>query len=209
MPSKTHFYMIRHGQTLANAAQVMAGQMNSPLNDAGRAQAEKARAVVESLERKPELIVYSHLDRARDTAMTINRDLGISMIEDKDISEINIGAWEGTSYEASHTLFLQGINPPGGESHQEFRSRVTSCVGRHCSTAAKQPIMFVCHGGVMRAFAGAYGVTTDGFANCRLYEFEPHENSGGATLPWLVWEYDLLECGQVRRSPSPIFHEIE
>ncbi len=205
LPEKL-FYMIRHGQTEANASHIMAGQMNSPLTETGRKQADVAREVVEKLKIKPALIVHSHLDRARDTALTINRNLDIPAIEEKDIAEIFVGDWEGTPYESSLDLYLQGMDPPNGESHQSFRSRVADCVRRYCKKH-NGPILFVCHGGVMRAIAGLYGINSDRFQNCHLHEFEPVNEK--TSLPWQVWQHDILECGNVKRSLSPLFHEVE
>ncbi len=198
------FYMIRHGQTEANAAEIMAGQMNSPLSELGRRQAELARTVVEGLEIAPKIIVHSHLDRARDTALTINRSLNLPMIEDKDISEIFVGEWEGTNYRISLELYLEGVDPPGGESHASFRKRVSNCVRRHCS-GHEGPVLFVCHGGVMRAVAGIFGFNFDRFLNCHLYEFQPVLT--GDLSRWKVWQHDLMECGTVNRVLSPLDHE--
>lgn len=60
-----HFYMIRHGETEANAAQIMAGSMDTPLTENGITQAKEAAKIVEALNIKPQAIVHSHLSRAR------------------------------------------------------------------------------------------------------------------------------------------------
>ena len=43
------FYMIRHGQSEANAAQYFSGNLDVALTDKGRAQADIARTYVEKL----------------------------------------------------------------------------------------------------------------------------------------------------------------
>jgi probable phosphoglycerate mutase len=199
------FYIMRHGETEANLAEIMAGQVNSPLTAKGWQQADVARTVVESLAVKPTLIVHSHLDRAKNTAITVNKNLGIPMIEDKDISEIFVGDWEGTSYDFSLVPYLQGIDPPNGEAHKDFRSRVAGCVRRYCEKH-EAPILFVCHGGVMRALASLYKINSHRFQNCHLHEFEPYKAST-TTLPWRVWQHDILENGVIKRNPSELFHD--
>ena len=92
VPAK-RFYMIRHGQTEANAAQRMAGWLDSPLTDLGRQQADHARKKVEALEDKPQIIVHSQLSRARETAAIINANLNLPMIEDEDYAEMHAGDW--------------------------------------------------------------------------------------------------------------------
>ena len=71
IPSK-HFYMIRHGQTEANAAQIMAGSIDSPLTALGRQQAKNVHDILENLEIKPKTIIHSHLSRAKETAEILN-----------------------------------------------------------------------------------------------------------------------------------------
>ncbi|NCC21168.1 MAG: histidine phosphatase family protein [Alphaproteobacteria bacterium] len=203
----TPFYIIRHGQTEANASQIMAGQLNSPLTDLGRAQAEAARAAVEALPVRPRIIVHSHLDRARDTASILNRSLGLPMISSKEISEIFVGEWEGTPYEVSLEPYLKGEDPPGGETHAEFCERVRRGIRAHCEEH-DGPVLFVAHGGVMRAIASLYGIFAEGFRNCHLHEFEP--DAANAAFPWKVWHHDCPEDGSApQRIVSPLFHPEE
>jgi probable phosphoglycerate mutase len=197
--------MIRHGQTETNLAEVIAGQMNSPLTELGKKQAEKARSAVESLEEKPKAIIHSHLDRARDTALAINFRLGLPMHEDDRISEIYFGKWEGASYKEALEKFVNGEDPPEGETFEDFKMRVAAGVSS-CCEKHESPVLFVTHGGVMRALAAIYGLKINAghFINCHLYEFEPSKIN--TTLPWRVWQHDILECGTINRRTSPLFH---
>ena len=70
-----HFYMIRHGETEANAARIMAGSLDSPLTENGRRQAKTAQVIVNSLAVKPSVIIHSNLSRARETAQIINEEV--------------------------------------------------------------------------------------------------------------------------------------
>ncbi len=186
-----HFYMIRHGQTEANKAQIMAGSLDSPLTVLGIAQAQQARDVVRALTVKPVAVFHSHLSRARDTAHIINEALNAPLYEEPDLAEIHAGAWEGAPYEECPALFDGWENAPNGEHPKAFFDRVkrgkTKALERF-----NDPILIVCHGGVMRAFGELYAVPTSGvFENAHLYEFIPFSES--KAFPWQVYSYRLCE----------------
>lgn len=190
-----HFYMIRHGQTEANAKEVMAGSIDSPLTKLGIKQAQAARDLIDKLTVKPEIIFHSHLSRARDTAKIINESLDVDLIEDSDLAEIHAGDMEGVSYEITRTLFTTWKEVPNGEKPQDFFERVKRGKSK-ALTHRKKPPLIVCHGGVMRAFGEINSVPTPGiFENAHLYEFVP--NTTNENLPWDV--YDYVECPKSRK----------
>ena len=201
IPAK-HFYMIRHGQTEANAARLMAGSLDSPLTEMGRQQARDVHAIVQNLVIKPEMIVHSQLSRARETAAIINEALNLPMYEDPDIAEHFCGDWEGKPYEECRSMLDGWATPPNGESFDDFCTRI-----RRAKTTAlnrsKGPVLIVSHGGVFRGLGKLYGLNTPGvFKNCHLYEFQP--DPAQEKFPWRVWHYDSQT-----RSESSVFHESE
>lgn len=188
IPAKP-FYMIRHGETEANAARIMAGSIDSPLTENGRLQAYEAQKAVEALRIKPVAIFHSHLSRARDTAMIINENLGLPSFEDSDLAEIHAGDLEGASYEECVELFNGWPTIPNGESPDEFFSRVKRGKSRAIEKF-NEPILIVCHGGVMRAFGDMHGLQTPGkFKNAHLYEFQPTTQK--SNFPWNVFDYEI------------------
>jgi broad specificity phosphatase PhoE len=191
-----HFYMIRHGQTEANAARVMAGSLDSPLTAQGIAQAAHARDIVAALPTPPRLIIHSHLSRARDTANIINQAVGAPMHEDRDYAEMHAGDWEGASYDTVQEIFRSWVNPPNGETCQMFFDRVrrakTGALTRH-----EPPVLVVCHGGVFRAFWKLYGIHSEGVKNCMLYEFTPKENP--ELFPWDIFRYEMDDLQNLNR----------
>lgn len=83
-------YIVRHGQSIANASRVMQGWWNSSLSLAG--QQEVARL-------KPFLpanvpIIASDLDRARQTAEILQADAQATIL-DRRLREVNVGDWQG------------------------------------------------------------------------------------------------------------------
>lgn len=201
----THFYVIRHGETEANAAQMMAGSMDSPLTETGIVQAQKAEKVLMTLSTPPKAIIHSHLSRARDTAMILNASLNAPIHEDPDFAEIHAGDWEGESYEITRPMFTSWVTPPNGEDPQDFFTRVKTAKIKALSDY-NAPVMIVCHGGVMRALGEIHGVATPGkFRNAHLYEFVP-SNDPNAVFPWNVWDYDLCEdSGTLIKNKSDLY----
>ena len=199
-----HFYMIRHGQTEANAAQVMAGSMDSPLTALGIEQAHRAKAVVEALQIKPQAIIHSQLSRARDTATIINESLNLPIYEDKDLAELHAGELEGAPYSKCEELFKSWPRILNGEEPERFFERVKQGKSRALEQF-NAPVLIVCHGGVMRAFGALYDVHVPGrFENAHLYEFMPKQHQ--TPLPWEIFDYRLCEKdGNLIRSRSDIY----
>lgn len=200
IPSKK-FYMIRHGETEANKALIMAGSLDSPLTDLGREQARAVHKVIEHLPEKPTTIIHSHLSRARDTARIINEVLNVSLYEDPDLAEIHSGAWEGIPYEECKEILTSWRTPPGGETTIDFCNRLkrgkTKALNTHDG-----PVLIVSHGGVFRGFGKLYGVEAPAmFRNCHLHEFIPCDH---LPFPWDVFHYDYEET--LIRKRSALFH---
>lgn len=203
IPAKP-FYMIRHGQTEANALKIMAGSLDSPLTETGRQQAFDAQKVIMSLEIKPAAIFHSPLSRARDTALIINEALNVPMHEDKDLAEIHAGDLEGAPYEDCKDLFERWPTIPNGETPNEFFKRVKQAKSRAIERF-NDPVLIVCHGGVMRAFGAIHDLPIPGrFQNAHLYEFRPQTQKTG--FPWDVFDYKLCpETQKLIRSKSTIY----
>ncbi len=197
------FYMIRHGETEANAAQVMAGSLDSPLTQTGREQARAVQNVVTRLDVKPSLIVHSNLSRARDTAGIINEVLGLPMIEDADFAEIHAGDLEGVSWSKCQH-FDDWRDMPNGEKFEDFFARVRRAKNRILNSN-EGPVLIVSHGGVFRALAKMFGIEMWGVNNCHLHEFTPAElkpEIPAEAFPWDVWHYDYEEELLRRRADS-------
>jgi uncharacterized phosphatase len=194
LPAKK-FYMIRHGETEANAARLMAGSIDTPLTKNGRQQAKSARDVLEKIDDKPVAIFHSNLSRARDTASLMNTNLKRPMFEDVNLAEIHAGILEGAPYEQCEELFNGWPIIDGAETPDEFFTRIkrgkTKALERF-----NEPVLIVCHGGVMRAFSNLYGFNTPGrFQNEKF--------------PWDVYDYRLCEkTGALLKNRAEIYYEV-
>ncbi len=148
MPFDHPFYFLRHGETTWNAVGRTQGQLDAPLSDRGRAQAEAAALILkaEPIRR----IIASPLSRAADTAQAVARQTGAPVTYDDALMEFHAGDWQGQPRgELIHDYFAGRIDPPGGETFPAFAARAWAALS---AAAAQGPgTLIVCHGGLWYA----------------------------------------------------------
>lgn len=89
----TRLVLLRHGLTNWNAQGRFQGQFDVGLNDTGRAQAAAAAPHLAAL--RPDVVLSSDLSRAADTAAAVAALLGVEVVTDPRLREINVGSWGG------------------------------------------------------------------------------------------------------------------
>ena len=87
--------VVRHGETLDNAAGIWQGLKDSELSSVGLAQAEKAAPTIAAY--APEVVVASDLARARVTAERVAEAAGMPVRLDPRLREIDVGEWQGVT----------------------------------------------------------------------------------------------------------------
>lgn len=154
----TTLYLIRHGETDANAAGVWQGSTDSPLNERGMAQ---ARALAQRIAREqlPIHVIYSSpLRRAQQTAAFVAEALGgTHIIADPGLAEFHLGEWEGLTYDQlkdeKHLWELMADDPdfapPGGESPRAFAMRLLHSFQTIMQTHSGESVAIVGHGGAI------------------------------------------------------------
>src|SRR5262245_6407477 len=116
-------FLIRHGETLGNAARVVQ-RPDNPLSPRGVAQAERLaqRLAGEGIA----AILSSDLARAVMTAEHLRRATGAPVAYDPLLQERNFGDLRGTPYaELGLDMFAEDYAPPNGETWEVFHARVT------------------------------------------------------------------------------------
>lgn len=181
------FFMIRHGQTVANAEGYAAGAFDTPLTEKGRDQAKSLKPLLSSLEDRPEVVMHSTLSRAKDTACILNEVLELPIFEAKGIEERDFGDWMGQPFKDVFDRVQNGEIPPNGEGNKTFVDRaikgLTQILEKH------QCPLVVTHGGMFDAIADVFGFIIEDIKNCQLYEFVPHPDD--TNFPWLIKHYVL------------------
>ncbi len=191
IPAKA-FYLIRHGETEANATQTTAGgHLDSPLTERGQTQAKTVGAVIDQLAIKPSRVIHSPMSRARDTANFINEGLKLNMHEVDDLREHIVGEWEGKPWVDVMPHIKANVRPPGGENKDDFSLRVKRVLGEVLDTH-EDPVMIVAHGGTFFSILHLYEQAYEGHVdNCHLHYFEPYPDY--TDFPWRVWQFDIEE----------------
>ena len=85
--------LVRHGQTAWNVEGRAQGHTDVGLDDTGRSQAEALAPVIAALD--PTLLVTSDLARARETAALLEKETGLTAIEDARWREYDLGERTG------------------------------------------------------------------------------------------------------------------
>jgi broad specificity phosphatase PhoE len=140
-----------------NAERRFQGQSDSPLDETGLAQAERAARLLAAL--RPDLIVSSDLSRATRTAAPLARLTGLEVILDKDLRERGGGSWEGLNDAEIRERFPDAHatwTPPDGESAAAVADRVAAALQRTVTAVAEQVsgrdglAVVVSHGAALR-----------------------------------------------------------
>jgi len=170
---KTILYLMRHGATEANLAQparLQGRRHNPPLARLGVRQAEATR---DFLAIRPIDHCYcSPLLRAVQTAAIVAAPHGLSPEPLEDLTECDIGRWEGLDWQTIRYLDAESYqrfmaNPgqfgyPGGESFGDVYQRVSAALETLLEKHAGESILIVAHHVVNRTYlAGLLGLTPD------------------------------------------------
>ncbi|MBR5459607.1 MAG: histidine phosphatase family protein [Clostridia bacterium] len=155
----TTIIILRHGESEANLNKCLAGQLNVPLTDLGRRQAEIAAEFLK--ERHFDIIYSSPLSRAYETALPIAREHGMEIITDHDLCETSFGEWEGKSIDSMRENYTKWRNdydcrPPQGESTREVRDRFGKALDRIAAENEGKTVLVASHGGCIRLLPSYY-----------------------------------------------------
>ncbi|MGH2934268.1 MAG: histidine phosphatase family protein [Gaiellaceae bacterium] len=157
----TTLLLVRHGETDWNAERRWQGHTDVPLNERGR---EQARALGEEIASagRVDAIYASDLSRAHDTARIIAARLGVPVVVDRDLREIDVGSREG--------LMGDIDRPWDGEPHEAHAERILRAVHRIAERHPGERVLVVTHGGSLRRICEHLGIEGVGpFGNCATW----------------------------------------
>lgn len=154
--ARTVVLLIRHAQTDAVGAWLPGRGPDIPLNQAGRAQAERLRARLSTIDLSA--IYSSPLQRAIETAGPLARERGLRIEPLLDLQEIDFGEWTGErmdtlALDARWARFnrLRSMAPaPGGERALDAQARVVRTLEDTRARHPNQTVVFVTHGDLIR-----------------------------------------------------------
>lgn len=161
-------YFIRHGQTDANLKRINAGGGpggDVPLNETGLAQARAFSAAHQEFIESLDHVFVSPMIRAQQTAELILAGHNKPTENLHDLREMELGEWEGVSYDVSTDFFHNQVQPPGGESWLNFKTRSVKAL-RHAGRAHEGRVLVVAHGGIWFNYAQLAGHPELFIENC-------------------------------------------
>ena len=172
-------YFIRHGETVWNVENKICGATDSPLTEKGIEQAKEVAAKIKEKGIKADLILYSPLSRAKDTALIISETTGIPAKEEARLFEQNFGKYESTARDGKEFLeakkqFLNRYD--GGESMLHLAQRIYNLLDD--LKAEDKTYILVAHNGIARVIHSYfYEMSNDDYAafgikNCEIAEYD-------------------------------------
>jgi broad specificity phosphatase PhoE len=200
LPQKP-FYLIRHGESLANVGHITGGgRFDSPLSPLGHEQAKRLAPLIDQLEVKPGHLYHSPLQRAYNTAKYLNAALNLPATSEDNLREQDFGDWDGLPWQDVLPQLDAGIAPPGGESLSVFAHRIQAMLTDIFNRGNETPPLVVAHGGLFFALGSIYAYGMTQIQNCHLHYFEPH--TPYTAFPWKVSMFDI-EGGRLVKKPAP------
>ncbi|MGV3345852.1 2,3-diphosphoglycerate-dependent phosphoglycerate mutase GpmB [Enterobacteriaceae bacterium LUAb1] len=147
-------YLVRHGETLWNAARRIQGQSDSELTKKGERQAYRVGERVKPLGITH--VIASDLARTQRTAQIIAQACGCNVTLDLRLRELNMGVLEGRfldalseEEEAWRYSLVNGTKEgriPGGESMSELANRMTDALNACLKLPQGSRPLLVSHG---------------------------------------------------------------
>jgi broad specificity phosphatase PhoE len=161
----TRLLLVRHGESVWNAARRWQGHSDPPLSDLGR---EQARAAARHLAGEPLAGLYaSDLQRALETARIVGEPHGLAPVTDARLRELDIGAWGGLTRDEIGSRWPEALaafdaggpdaRAVGGETRAELARRVHAALTELAARHVGDSVAVVAHGGVLAAITGVYG----------------------------------------------------
>ncbi len=189
MSSSKNIFLLRHGSTDYNLKHLMQGNIDIPLNAAGRSQAVDACNFFRNIQL--DSIYSSPLARAMETAQTVNNPHNLEITQLEELREISMGSWEGKDYfllKEQHPEFFINwrsdvqLRLPEGESYSDLYKRVEPAV-KNILESGGHNILIVAHSATNRMVLAALSsmelLPARGFimSNCGISRIKYFEDS--------------------------------
>ncbi|EST04753.1 Histidine phosphatase superfamily, clade-1 [Kalmanozyma brasiliensis GHG001] len=176
-PSRLRVLIIRHGETAENVARIIQGQLDTPLNAHGRAQAELTGTYLSTTH--IDRIITSPLQRAADTARAIlAHHPSVDLELDDRLKERAFGVLEGHVYTGGST---KSEETEGIERMEPFSERLAGFWNDLVTRTGKiegertETVVLVSHGAAISALMnqvlvpGRYVMLREGVVPARLW----------------------------------------
>ena len=180
------FIFVRHGQSVCNQEKRFAGQLDAPLADIGRAQAEAVSQYIHESFRI-DAICASDLSRTMDTIAPLSQTTGIPVKTYADLRELYVGIWQGRRIEDLKKEFPAAFeqyltchdlaHAEGRETYVELTARALRVIEEIARSNDGKTVVIATHHGVIRVLLAAW-------LNIPMKNFNdvPHLSNASVTL---------------------------
>ncbi|MBD9660329.1 2,3-diphosphoglycerate-dependent phosphoglycerate mutase GpmB [Pantoea sp. PNT03] len=210
-------YLVRHGETVWNAARRIQGQSDSPLTEKGEQQAQQVGERVKSLGITH--VIASDLGRTQRTAEIIADACGCTVTLDARLRELNMGCLEqrpldGLTEEEENwrKTLVDGTTAgriPGGESMAEMATRMHEALNALLELPAGSRPLIVSHGMALGVLVStilglpAHAERRLRLRNCSISRVD-HQQSAWLAAGWVV-----ETAGDVSHLDAPALDELQ
>ncbi|MEY4475327.1 MAG: hypothetical protein RL248_1094 [Pseudomonadota bacterium] len=210
-------YLVRHGETVWNAARCIQGQSDSSLTDIGIRQTKQVAQRVRG--QGITHIITSDLGRTQQTAKIIADACGLTMTIDSRLRELNMGVLETrpidslTSEEEQWRKQMvngtEGARIPGGESMTELGERMHAALSSCLDLPAGSKPLLVSHGMALGCLLStllglpAHAERRLRLRNCSLSRVDYQES------PWLASGWVIESAGDTAHLNIPALDELQ
>ena len=186
-------FLVRHGQTTANVAGLIYGQLDYPLTDLGREQALSIRPILGKFEF--DRVYSSNLSRAIETQQIAVP--GVEGIRTPLLREFEVGKLTGLTYEEAEEKYApqlasartNGYDWFGGESYEQILSRMRQFLDILEADPCENVVAFSHNGFIgfmlQLVLGSKFSRSTVKSANCAVHVFE----FDGKQWKLLAWNY--------------------
>ncbi|MBV4368973.1 2,3-diphosphoglycerate-dependent phosphoglycerate mutase GpmB [Erwinia sp. BNK-24-b] len=210
-------YLVRHGETLWNAARRIQGQSDSALTPKGIEQAQQVGDRVKQLGITH--VIASDLGRTRHTAEIIADACGCRVRLDPRLRELNMGVLEQRplasltaeeeSWRATLVNGTENGRIPGGESMSEMAARMHEALNACLALPAGSRPLLVSHGMALGVLVStllglpAYAERRLRLRNCSLSRVDYQQSD------WLASGWVVETAGDVAHLDAPALDELQ
>ncbi|HWB72066.1 MAG TPA: histidine phosphatase family protein [Egibacteraceae bacterium] len=188
---RVRLVLVRHAESLWNAAGIFQGHEGPGLTERGHAQARATAKALGNAYADATLIARSDLIRVVETAAPTERQLALPVHVDQRLRELDVGSWAGKTHAqiraddpAAAAAWGRGVDVTrgGGESFADLRRRAWAALCEVAERAGEGSALVFTHGGPIRVgVAAALSVppgreqSLGSVANCSLTVLERHD----------------------------------
>jgi probable phosphoglycerate mutase len=177
-------FFVRHGITEPNFRGFRCGgDLDIPMMDIGCDQAYLLAKQIEKMNLRIGVIIAGSLIRTRQTASIISGVLGTVPVEIEPLlNERKLGQWNNKPIADTEDMLKRGVTPPGGESDEQFESRIALAFEHLRPTLERRPLL-VSSKGVGRVLNNLLGGTERmSVGNGEIVEFSVAPHAGQPSL---------------------------